>query len=389
VRESRLMAKFDHFVNLPQIFKENQLSILPTSRSQYAIGHFETHCKVEYGDRIALEIVDFPPMIESIDYTNLYSESAVLNCAFNTGIIDRLAGETMLYTLSGRMSTEQFQFSINNIRNNGVYQIDVDRSQCEIDAGFEGSDRFFLLEAKMGKIDDFLIRQLYYPYRLWSQKLNKTVIPVLMTYSNDIFSFFLYRFKNPLNYNSIELIDQKNYIINCEEISRTDLEDLWKNIEVKPERDRIPFPQADKFERVVDLLSLLVNTALTKEEITGNYQFDERQTSYYTDAARYLGLVCKEQRQPRSSILYALTPEGRSILQTKHKYKVLALIRQILEHEVFYRVFAIALEKGEIPEKREIIRIMNSSNLAIQKNTIERRATTVRAWIDWIRSQLN
>jgi hypothetical protein len=389
VRESRLMAKFDHFVNLPQIFKENQLSILPTSRSQYAIGHFETHCKVEYGDRIALDVVDFPPTIESIDYTNLYSESAVLNCAFNTGIIDRLAGETMLYTLSGRMSTEQFQFSINNIRNNGVYQIDVDRSQCEIDAGFEGSDRFFLLEAKMGKIDDFLIRQLYYPYRLWSQKLNKTVIPVLMTYSNDIFSFFLYRFKNPLNYNSIELIDQKNYIINCEEISRTDLEDLWKNIEVKPERDRIPFPQADKFERVVDLLSLLVNTALTKEEITGNYQFDERQTSYYTDAARYLGLVCKEQRQPRSSILYALTPEGRSILQTKHKYKVLALIRQILEHEVFYRVFAIALEKGEIPEKREIIRIMNSSNLAIQKNTIERRATTVRAWIDWIRSQLN
>jgi hypothetical protein len=388
VRESRLMAKFDHCVNLPQIFKENQLSILPTSRSQYAIGHFETHCKVEYGG-IALEIVDFPPTIESIDYTNLYSESAVLNCAFNTGIIDRLAGETMLYTISGRMSTEQFQFSINNIRNNGVYQIDVDRSQCEIDAGFEGSDRFFLLEAKMGKIDDFLIRQLYYPYRLWSQKLNKTVIPVLMTYSNDIFSFFLYRFKNPLNYNSIELIDQKNYIINCEEVSRTDLEDLWKNIEVKPERDRIPFPQADKFERVVDLLSLLVNTALTKEEITGNYQFDERQTSYYTDAARYLGLVRKEQRQPRSPIFYALTPEGRSILQTKHKYKVLALIRQILEHEVFYRVFAIALEKGEIPEKREIIRIMNSSNLAIQKNTIERRATTVRAWIDWIRSQLN
>ena len=31
-REPRLMAKFDHRVNLPQIFAENGLAILPVSR---------------------------------------------------------------------------------------------------------------------------------------------------------------------------------------------------------------------------------------------------------------------------------------------------------------------------------------------------------------------
>lgn len=42
-RESRLMAKFDHLVNLPQIFREHSLSILPISRNKYVIGHFETY----------------------------------------------------------------------------------------------------------------------------------------------------------------------------------------------------------------------------------------------------------------------------------------------------------------------------------------------------------
>ena len=37
-REPRLMAKFDHRVNLPQIFAENGLAILPVSRGDYVIG---------------------------------------------------------------------------------------------------------------------------------------------------------------------------------------------------------------------------------------------------------------------------------------------------------------------------------------------------------------
>ncbi|WP_200888864.1 DUF7226 domain-containing protein [Aphanizomenon flos-aquae] len=37
----------------------------------------------------------------------------------------------------------------------------------------------------------------------------------------------------------------------------------------------------------------MLNKELTKEEITANYQFNQRQTNYYTDAARYLGFVDK------------------------------------------------------------------------------------------------
>ena len=39
-REPRLMAKFDHIINLPQIFAKNRLSILPISRGSYVISKF-------------------------------------------------------------------------------------------------------------------------------------------------------------------------------------------------------------------------------------------------------------------------------------------------------------------------------------------------------------
>ena len=42
-REPRLMAKFDHRINLPQIFSEHQLAILPISRGDYVISHFDAY----------------------------------------------------------------------------------------------------------------------------------------------------------------------------------------------------------------------------------------------------------------------------------------------------------------------------------------------------------
>lgn len=38
-REPRLMAKFDHIINLPKLFKQNKLSILPITRGDYIISH--------------------------------------------------------------------------------------------------------------------------------------------------------------------------------------------------------------------------------------------------------------------------------------------------------------------------------------------------------------
>lgn len=388
VRESRLMAKFDHYVNLPLIFRDNKFSILPISRSKYVIGNFATHFRVENHNDIEDIPVDFPEEIESIDYTNLYSESSALNCAFNTGMIDDLIGEEVSLTLSGRMSTGSFSFNINNLVK-GTTTISVNNSQCEIDAGFESENFLVLIEAKNYSVDDFLIRQLYYPYRLWAEKVSKKVIPVLMTYSNDVFSFFIYKFEELLNYNSLTFVEQKNYIIDSEKIQLDDVFKVFSTVNIADENSQIPFPQADNFERVIDLLSLLVEKDLTKEEITENYQFDRRQTQYYTDAGRYLGLISKYKNLFSKEITYSLTDDGKSILRKRHKAKYLELIKSILKNKVFYETFKLTINHGEMPGKQTVCQVMQESNLSINNTTIDRRSTTVRSWLEWILSQIN
>ena len=46
----------------------------------------------------------------------------------------------------------------------------VDSAQIEIDAAYEGEEFLSIFEAKMNISDDFIIRQLYYPYRTWINK---------------------------------------------------------------------------------------------------------------------------------------------------------------------------------------------------------------------------
>ncbi len=382
-RESRLMAKFDHAVNLPKIFRDNNLSILPLSRSQYIIGNFHTHLPVKYNLEIPTIPWQFPREIETIDYTNLYSESSALHCAFNIGIIDDLVESKSRFTVSGRMSTGIFDFSIKNSINNQSYSINVTNSQCEIDGGFETDDCLILIEAKNYRVEDFLIRQLYYPYRLWSKKISKKVVPVLMTYSNDIFSFFIYEFPNISDYNSITLVQQKNYEIASEEIRRSEVDLLLTQIKIIPESQEITFPQADKFDRIIDLISLLLENSLTPNEITENYQFDQRQTGYYTSAGKYLGLIEKQDK------IFTLTNEAKDILRQPQKLKYLKLIETILAHEVFNRAFKLSLEIGDIPSKEQITKLISESNLKITNTTIDRRASTVKGWIYWIWSQID
>ncbi|WP_278522967.1 DUF6997 domain-containing protein [Clostridium cochlearium] len=106
----------------------------------------------------------------------------------------------------------------------------VMNSQVEIDGGFEGKYALALLEAKNSISEDFLIRQLYYPFRLWNKKVSKEVKPIFMTYSNDVFSFYEYKFTNEFEYNSLRLLKQKNYIINKEDILLEDILEILNSV---------------------------------------------------------------------------------------------------------------------------------------------------------------
>src|SRR5690554_1301925 len=143
-REARLMTKFDHRKNLPSIFKKEKLSILPITRGSYLIAEFEAYKDFEEMDGEIIK-VPFPAHIQTIDFENITSESTALNCAYVAGILaDFIEDEKLLPTVSGRMSSETFDFCIKTYSGSPL-QVNVTNSQIEIDGGYEGLETLALI----------------------------------------------------------------------------------------------------------------------------------------------------------------------------------------------------------------------------------------------------
>lgn len=381
-REPRLMANFSHRSNLPELFKELDLAILPISRANYIIGEFDNYYQLNYSKSEPKKVY-FPKNITTIDPRNLYSEGSALHCAMISGMLEDLIGEPVMQTVSGRMSSRKFNFRIYD-RREFSHDVQVENAQIEIDGGYESKSKFLIIEAKNETVEDFLIRQLFYPYRLWKNKTYKEVHPVFFTHSNDVFSFFIFRFNDPDNYNSIQLIEQKDFILAHEKICIEEIKQLL-NLSVVVKEPNIPFPQADSFIRIVDLLGLLVEEDLSKHEITSNYDFTPRQTNYYTDAARYLGLV-EKYNTVDGQVMYQLSYKGRQIMGLQFKEKYLKLAQSILEHVPFRRTYEELSNLGYMPSKNRVVEVMKQCDLynIEAESTYYRRARTVIRWIEWI-----
>lgn len=381
-REPRLMTKFDHAVNLPNIFADNNLSILPITRGSYLISTFEAYKEFQPSGNEIPRKVSIPHDVQSLAPEYIVSEAIALNCANACGILSEFLGEeTLVPTVCGRMGSGAFDFMIDTDR--GKMSVSVTNAQIEIDAAYEGYNGLYLFEAKRDLSKDFLVRQLYYPFRAWQHRVGKMVQPIFLIFSNGIFHLYQYQFDDPGAYGSISLVKQACYKITTG-ITRRDIERLADSAKTVQEAE-IPFPQADMMERIVNLMELLGEHPMTRDEITSTYEFDGRQTSYYTQAGRYLGLLEQAGASSGRSV-YQLSDTGRTIMQLSLTRRQLAIAKQILEHRAFNETLKIHLRDGREPDRETVVSIMKGAGLyhVGSDSTYERRASTVLKWVRWI-----
>ncbi|HEM5222214.1 TPA: type II restriction endonuclease, partial [Streptococcus suis] len=215
VKEPRLMAKWDSSEQLPESLKKNKINILPDSRSSYILSDFLLYQDIP---QLLEHVKNMPkvvlPELETIDVDNITSEANAINILQISGILEdflELDSNDILYgTFDGRMSSGKFDFQVNTIRKVSR-EVSVDRAQVEIDGGFESDEYVVILEAKNVLHEDFHIRQLYYPFRLWDSKVTKPIRLIFSIYTNKIFRLMEYKFTEKENYSSIELVQTKNY----------------------------------------------------------------------------------------------------------------------------------------------------------------------------------
>ena len=377
-REPRLMTKFDSSENLPDIFKNNELAILPIKRGSYIIGKFQNYQLVDINNDIDVETKNLPDYVTTIDYKNITSEAISLNAAYISGMLEDIVGESVVPTISGRMGTGEFNYQI-LLNDQNSFPINVENSQMEIDGSYESVSKFIILEAKNHYMKDFIIRQLYYPYKVWKSNTNKEVIPIMLIKHDNIFNFFVYHFENENDYNSIKLKKIKRYILDepYNPIEVSDIMSIMSDIEFTKESSDVPFPQANTFNIVLDLLGQLSAQDMTPEDITNFLEYDPRQTNYYIDAAKYLGFVTKDKK-------YTLTEYGKNIMKMNHKDRTLEIIKSILSHKPFYLAMKQQLEDFYF-DIEEIAKSIDECRNEINKeSTAKRRTSTVTAWIRWI-----
>lgn len=386
-REARLMTKFDHKSQLPKLFADNKLSILPTSRGGYVIGEFETFCDFNT-DEIEVSPIEFPTFLESLDYRDITSEATAINCAFVSKILHNFTEEeNLLPTVSGRMSSSSFNFGINAPK--GLFNVIVGNSQVEIDGGYEGDNSLNLIEAKNYISDDFLVRQLYYPFKLWSGKIQKQVRPIFLTYSNGVFHLREYAFSNVNHYNSLVLVRHRKYVVQEGSFNLEALAQIIDTTKAVKEPE-IPFPQADSFERVINLCELLKQKEfISKEDITQNYDFDGRQTDYYSNAGKYLGLIDIGRDPLTGQTGCFLTTKGKQVFNLNLIDRQKEFVRLIVSHKAFKETLKLYLDNGEMPEKGIIVEIMKRCKLynISSDSTYFRRASTIIGWTNWIINQ--
>lgn len=208
-KEVRILCKQDTRESRPEIFKKNNLFILPTKNGHYAICKGEGYVDIP---KIKTEIKTYDSKLDfHLDSSEIGdSEMQYLDFAYASSLIRTfMDDQSLLLTIRGRKYTPSFSFHVNNI------PIEVASVQTEVDAGYEGRDKIVLVEAKNTKVENTVIRQLFYPFKQWQSITKKQVYTLFFEKDkeNNSYNIWQYAFTDANDYNSIKLIKSERYKI--------------------------------------------------------------------------------------------------------------------------------------------------------------------------------
>ncbi|MCY3936450.1 MAG: hypothetical protein OXG09_10760 [Chloroflexi bacterium] len=197
--EPRILAYQIARESRPLLFQELGLFLLPVSNRKYAILRGEGYQdlpEISGEPEVYYPSLNFP--LESAKFE--MQEMQFLDFAYATSLLrSYMNDDSLLLTIRGRKHLTRIKFKA------GGHNITAESAITEVDAGYEGRNQIVLLEAKADKFQNFNVRQLYYPYRLWHDVTNKNVHLFFFSTSEGVYSFWKIKFEDPCNFHSIKI----------------------------------------------------------------------------------------------------------------------------------------------------------------------------------------
>lgn len=207
-KEVRILCKQDSREDRPNIFVQNQLFLLPKRNGVYYIIRGEGYIDIPL---ITTEPIVYDSNLDFSLDTSLIGDSEMqhLDFAYASSLIRTFMDDhSLVLTIRGRKYTPEFSFNVEN------FLIETGGVQTEVDAGYEGRNQVVLIEAKNSTSRNTIVRQLFYPFKQWSEHTTKNVKCLFFEKQGNLYNIWEFTFSDINNYNSIELSRSARYIIN-------------------------------------------------------------------------------------------------------------------------------------------------------------------------------
>jgi hypothetical protein len=382
--ELRLMAKVDFSADLPAALREHGYFILPVKNGEYVL--------IRGNGYHVLESLPEPPTVfrpqldfelETLGVGD--SESQHLDYSFNVGLIEHFASTSGLrQTIRNRKRMPAIDFSVGNV---GPIHVSAG-VQVEVDLGCEGRNDVVLIEAKTGEPKDFIIRQLFYPYRKWRLEIPKKKTRPWFFCSQEIagkrlYKFWEYEFEDDKQYQSLKLKRGESFLVEPKK-AQLSVEDLLNiHAKIRPAKEKWDVPQADSFWRVAEMPLLVEQGINNANKVAKHYEFAPRQSSYYREASEFLGLISLNKKVH----IYELTDLGQEYvkLPADERRQLLAgLLANFPPMRAALQL--LAGSGGAGVDKKRIVELMKllEQKGKISGSTPGRRAQTIMAWLHWL-----
>lgn len=381
--ELRLMAKMDSSVDVPPALRQHGYFLLPIKNGEYLL--------VRGTGYHALESLPEPPSVfrPQLDFElktlNVGdSEMQHLDYCYNIGLFEHFARVTGLrQTIRGRKRMPSITFSVGTL---GPIHVHAG-VQVEVDSGCEGQEDIVLIEAKGGEPADFIVRQLFYPYRKWRDAVpEKRTRPWFfcshVVAGRRLYRFWEYTFADDEQYHSLSLLRGEAFVVEPRRARLTVAELLREHVAREAEARLWDVPQADSFWRVAEMPLLIAEDINTSARVAAHYKFDPRQSSYYRQAAEFLGLVSLDRR----TNVYRLTDLGCEYVNRSADERRELLAGLLARFPPMRATLELSAKSGQHGIGREEIAKLIARYSAIGKSTPARRAATLLSWLRWLQS---
>jgi hypothetical protein len=372
--QPRLMCKIDFLNTVPMVFKEKKLSILAVSNTTYRIARTSPFIGFNKGNIFTQKSIDgyfeLPRHIETLDEQNISSESKALDVANISGMLNEISGEREIdLTMRGRAYSGNFSFTLPEIAGSQRdVTYDVSGVQIEVDGGYEGHNGIYLIEGKMGICTSINLRQLLYPYINYSNLFRKNIVANLFVYEEPGRFHFI-----PFTYTSAgrPTMDFGRHVLyHLRQRAEISLSELMQT-RVNPELTGhgAPFPQADRFVRLVEVfLKVRELDCADKESIFEDQDVTPRQWDYYLNALKWLGYVILDEERA----CYKLTAEGLEVASMNEQQRLFHMACRAFSNEIFNAF--LHSDNPHIPSGAR------TRNRLAAESTFDRRMQTVKAW---------